>query len=249
MNRHFSFQFRNSWPVLALVTVLLLSTVTPIGLGAQENNEESGLKPGLFFRGAFGIGQTSAEFDDDVGLGLIRTSSGGLRRAYDISSLSNLGLQASAVLGGALNQNIALHGGLDYTSMFQDEVAPAPGVNLGKIGVTYNYLSLRLGLSYYTSSYFFISPEIRIALSGTMTYELLENCIAINSDFCEIGDDDIESDGLGFGLSLGKDWLLETGWMLGGGITYVRDSLKLSASSELPFTSQYIGVFVSMTYN
>ena len=107
-----------------------------------------------------------------------------------------------------IDYHLALHGGLEYNhSNFTKSVDPS-----------YNYLNLNLGASYYLPLNFYISPQVRLILNGSASFQSEHVTEEINVP--------IEGEGLGFGISIGKEWYTDTRMIWGVALTYTRDSLK-----------------------
>ena len=168
-----------------------------------------------------------------------------------------LGLEAGWQL---IDYSLALHGGFDYSySNFYSSSEP-----------TYSYLTLSAGLSYYFSipklsfaQNMYISSQIRTAQSGSASF---------SSKFAEQeANVSIEGEGLGYGISLGKEWYTDTWKIWGVALTYTHDSLKSqqkiiqesnpiiravlpndALGSEVTETQtelDYIGITFSLTYD
>ena len=148
----------------------------------------------------------------------------------------------------ALPYSLALYSGLDHTHVNFYE-ATQPG---------YSYQSLSMGLSYYLPFHnVYIGLQGRYVLSGSFLYRAKD---AFGSELLADIDFPIEGKGLGFGISLGKEWYT-TSWLIWGiALTYTTDSLKKvdklfgrSVNSytiaESPKGLSYIGIAFTIAYD
>ena len=108
----------------------------------------------------------------------------------------------------------ALHSGLDHTHVnFHDDTQPS-----------YFYQTLCTTLSHYLPFYnLYISLQARYVLAGSFLYRAL---YAFGSQTLADIDFPIEAEGVGYGVTLGKEWYV-TSWLVWGlALTYTSDSLK-----------------------
>ncbi len=156
---------------------------------------KEGLNPNsLFLRFQGGLGQSNFETEGD-----------GQR---EDASYSGTGLTLNAQGGWAFTKNLAVHGGLSYINVPDQDWQEAG--NQRDIDISYNQLIWSIGLSYYfisTSSYLsniYISPELRFL--GNATHD-----VSYNEDIeGAMGTVDFEirstfTAKLGFGLTIGKE--------------------------------------------
>ena len=127
-----------------------------------------------------------------------------------------LGLEAGWQV---LDYKLALHGGVDYTGL----------ILFGDSDTKFSYASLNLGASYYLpfqilSPYIhYVGLQFRVPLGGTLEFH------------SDIGNGKtplaipIESGGLGFGISIGKEWYASDRIVYGVAFSYTTDSLKTPA--------------------
>jgi hypothetical protein len=166
---------------------------------------------GLFLRLAAGAGGVVADDDDND----VTLSGGALLLSFD--------------LGGSVARNLALHGRLSVSSIFEPTISSG-GDDFGELDDTsLTFSLLGLGLTYYLPSNFYLTGVLGFSRA---TFEFN-------------GDEYDSLDGAGFMGDVGYEWPLGGDWGLGVAgrleLHSVRgDGEKLSTAG--------LGILVSLTY-
>lgn len=166
---------------------------------------------GLMLRGTLGVGGVTA--DDDIN---------------DVT-LSGGALMLSLDIGGAIAHNLALHGRVAASTIFEPSIS-SDGEDLGDLDDTsLTFSTLGLGLTYYFPSNLYLTGVVGFS-RATFEFDGLEY-------------DSL--DGLGFMADLGYEWPI--GGDFGIGIAGRLELHRVSGYDETLSTAA-LGVLLSLTY-
>ncbi len=158
--------------------------------------------------------------------------------------------RAALQLGYRANRNIAIVGGLEHTlkpktkvetnefSGFEDEMTE----------FSYSYNVFMLGFTYYFAPFAIdIGAFGRLGLGGS--YETLTSATLLGQTMEAEQKSDMKSDGIGFGIVVGKEWQASHKRSFGLSFSYSRDALKLTDPEVDPITIQYYGIDFHFKFN
>ena len=166
---------------------------------------------GLMLRGTLGIGGVTA--DDD--LNDITLSGGAAMFSLDI--------------GGALTHNLALHGRLASTTMFEPSISSG-GEDFGDLDDTsLTFSTLGLGITYYFPSNLYLTGVLGLSRA---TFEL-------------DGDEYYALDGVGIMGDVGYEWATGGDW--GIGVAARIEAHRVNGDDETLSTAAF-GILLSVTY-
>ena len=132
----------------------------------------------------------------------------------------------------ALHALHALHGGIDYTNAFKFSNNEAGDNDL----FGYEYFTFTAGGTYYMPWNTYVTPELRYVWQG-------EKNRGRKSD-----DDFDRGDWIGYGLTLGWEWLVSDAY-LGIALIYSDDKLKLErGSGTTKYKYQHLGFALTATF-
>ena len=184
-------------------------------------------KGGLWMRTLFGLG-VSGNVDSKL-MTERPAATSKTKKKYKVVLPRNW--RATLSIGGVVASQLAVHGGLDWQSLYQLEDDKNKTLK-GKASSTFrSYATLTAGITYYIASAanLYISPELRTLLfsdrdrtDGTSNYQEKSTN---------------KADGIGYGLTIGKEWVISDSKTLGIALSYTSDSHKLD--------SEYIGMAIS----
>ncbi len=131
-----------------------------------------------------------------------------------------IGVQPGWVMYNNNCSSLALHSGFEYHLSGPLKIDD----------LNYSYLSLIIGLSYYFSPWnIYISPQMRLPLFGSVSTHLESS---FDGGPRQDEKANIQEDGLGFGFSVGKEWLTQENFIWGLALSYSEDYLSLDRSSQ-----------------
>ena len=184
----------------------------------------------------------------------VRASTGGpLSKGQNSSHLlARLGLEAGWML---IVNTLAAHGGWEYK---QSQL-------LGENDIDYSYSALTAGLSWYFGlnrfgldiDNLYLRPRIRLPLQGSVnsTSEDISSQTSSGTMYqASLKSAPLEGDGLGYGLSLGWEWI-QGSFAYGLALSYSVDNFQVKRSDTLselkavPATVQYYGIDLSISYD
>ena len=145
--------------------------------------------------------------------------------------------------------HLALHVGIDHTHVnFNNETQPS-----------YFYQSLSLALSYYLPfQNIYLGLQGRFVIAGSFLYRAID---AFGSESLEdIAFPIQQGSGLGYGITLGKEWYTRSGIVWGLALSYTNDNLKKvdktfgAGANEYKIKEstealQYMGIAISLSYD
>jgi hypothetical protein len=166
---------------------------------------------GFMLRGALGVGGLTA--DDDI----------------NDATLSGGALMLSLDIGGSIARNLALHGRLASSTVFEPNIS-TDGEDLGELDDTsLTFSTLGLGLTYYFPSNLYLTGVVGFS-RATFEFD---------------GEDYDSLDGLGFMADLGYEWPIGGDWGLG---IAGRLELHRVRGYDENLSAASLGVMASLTY-
>ena len=197
--------------------ILILFFFSASSLWAERVSE----RDGFLFRFLLGSGTENINFTDAPGSGMTGSSP-----KYEASSSS---LFFASHFGRAATQNFFIHINAFYHHNPERELEPSgearntaipSGAAIRQHSRTFGF---GMGFSYYYSPWnVYISPEYRSAV-----YARVEHSLEIPNDpASSYAYQRIKLDGIGFGLTLGKEFWLSSGTSMGLAFVYQSDSLS-----------------------
>ena len=194
---------------------------TPALLNAQPKDK------GLFFRHLIGSGDATFT---------IIPPKGNSVKYKGVSRRIALSIGHSIKPKFTLHALHALHAGIDYTNTFKFSNNQETERDKSLFG--YEYFTFTVGGIYYMPWNTYISPELRRVIQG-------EKNRGRKSD-----DDFDKGDGIGYGITVGWEWLtLTSGPSLGIAVTYSEDRLQLKkVSGTTKYKYQHFGFGLTTTF-
>jgi hypothetical protein len=142
-------------------------------------------------------------------------------------------------LGGSISKNLILFGEFGVISISEPDVTWM-NEEAALTGTDLSVNDYGLGLSYY------LMPS-NIFISGSLN--ISKNTIEINNTDDEDATTGETDSGLGFYLSVGKEWWVGDKWAIGGAIFTQISNTKDSGPDENPISNQYFGIAFTVTYD
>lgn len=178
----------------------------------------------FFFRAQLGGGSAKGELVDDTD-----------RYVFERGGASLFNLQ----VGWAVLENFILYGESSFY-LNKNVILIKNEVNVSNLAVEYGINSFSLGTSYYIMpANIYISPSIRFP---AMMISLSDP----NNSFVTITGE--SSIGIGYGISIGKEWWVSQHWGLGVALNFTYDRPK-PGNGKGKISNQFIGIAFSATYN
>ena len=194
--------------IVLSIALLILVIFSSGSLLAQEYKE------GLWVRTLFGIGLAGEE---EISA---KANFSGI--SSKIKSKANVALpyswHATLSIGGVVVPHLVVHGGFDWQLLSRLKNAKTKTLKGKAIEQAGNYTSLTVGITYYIApaANLYISPEFR-----TLLFSGIDGVSGGNGEHNEVT---TRSNGLGYSLTIGKEWVMSSSYALGIALGYTRDS-------------------------
>lgn len=167
-----------------------------------------------------------------MGVGYLHTS-------YSVGTsdltISGGGMALSIAVGGAIMPNLILYGEITGTSALNPTFSTATGSATGN--GTVSLVGLGPGAAYY------IEPT-NMYVSGTLAFSQVSA-----SDSNSNNSTDLTNTGIGFALSVGKEWWASPNWGVGVAGMFHFASMTVKNANDTRMTAEGISILFSATYN